>query len=203
MLRLFVAVELDDSCRRELVRAQRSLAAYDRMVRWTPVEQMHLTLKFLGDTPDERVTDICDALRIACEGAQPVEIELRGAGCFPPRGRARVLWIGVGGRVDALRSLHRAIETQLERIGVAPDGRAYQPHLTLGRARGVERDDGLRRAVEQLPVTADRQLVESVALMESQLTDRGAVHRRIGQWRVTGEKYAPDTSRGPSSAANK
>lgn len=201
MPRLFVAVELDESCKRELSRAQRSLARYDRVVRWTLVEQMHLTLKFLGDTPDEQLADICDALHAACDISSPLEIELSGAGCFPPRGLVRVLWIGVGGTIETLRSLHRSIETRLERVGVAPDGRAYQPHLTLGRARGVDRDDGLRRAVQQLSVAPDRQMIESVALMESQLTGRGAVHRRIGHWPLVGSAEAPDVSNGASSAA--
>lgn len=186
MRRLFIAIELGDACRRELVRVRRSLSAFDNAVRWTAIEQLHLTLKFLGELPDERLTEACQRLDSACEGAAPLTVALNGAGCFPPRGGVRVVWVGITGDVESLTRLHGSIEMQFEAIGFPRERRAYTPHVTIGRVRSGKNAVSLREAIGRVNVVPAVQTVESIALMESKLSAAGAIHTRLHHRRLGG-----------------
>jgi len=185
-LRLFVAVELSEACKRALLRTQRLLSAFDRMARWTRAEQMHLTLSFLGETPEDRVASVCSVLEAACGAVGPFEIKMHRAGCFPPRGRVRIVWVGVNAPGDMLNRTQRLIDHRLRQIGMTRDERAFAAHLTIGRVRSDDSDGGLRTAVARVPVARVAQCVSAVALMESNLDSGGAVYMPVGRWPLRG-----------------
>ena len=130
MPRLFVAVDLPEAvCRR--------LAAFCGGVpgaRWLPVEQFHLTLRFIGEVDNGAFDDIAEALDDV--HIEPFSLALSGVGHFPPRGTPRVLWVGVDDGAAAVR-LHDKIETRLQRLGLEPDARRFHPHITLARLKGA------------------------------------------------------------------
>jgi 2'-5' RNA ligase len=141
--RLFVGVPLPDDAAAtvaaivEGVRAQ-PLPAGARDVRWVRLDGLHLTLRFLGPTPEERIADTEAAvLSVAHAIDAPIELELAGAGTFPPVGRPRTIWIGVAGDTEALERLGRRTEEALVAAGWPPDARPFRPHLTLARSDGV------------------------------------------------------------------
>ena len=134
-MRGFVAVFPPPEVREALTRAARGLPVVGK-VRFTPPANVHLTLKFLGDVSQEDLARVAEALEPLRERYEPFEAGISGFGAFPSPGKARILWAGVGEGADRLRALARDVEESLEPLGFEPEGRAYVPHLTLGRARG-------------------------------------------------------------------
>jgi 2'-5' RNA ligase len=135
-VRAFIAVTLPAEVRVAVERVQRELKAAVRgnAVRWTPSEQVHLTLKFLGNVAADSLPDLESAVRHACADAAPFELTAGGLGAFPSEQRPRVLWVGVGGEVEALRQLEQAVARETAAWGERED-KPFHPHLTLGRVK--------------------------------------------------------------------
>jgi RNA 2',3'-cyclic 3'-phosphodiesterase len=104
-----------------------------KVVRWTNPEGIHLTLKFLGDTPEGKVQAVTQGMLAAAAGFEPFELRVAGFGCFPNPRRARVLWVGVPDLPKPLAGVQRAIDLQMARLDFARETRPFSPHLTLGR----------------------------------------------------------------------
>ena len=104
--------------------------------KWVEPQNMHLTLKFLGDLPRTRIQPLTDAVNRAVQGEPRFEIALRGAGAFPSPARPRVLWVGVSEGADRVARLSRSIDESTMASGFAPADKAFRPHLTIGRVRG-------------------------------------------------------------------
>ena len=114
------------------------LPAGARDVRWVRLDGLHLTLRFLGPTPEERVEPTIAAVDQAVESVSgPIDVELAGSGTFPLGRHPRTLWIGVATGVGPLSELAAATESALVRAGWPPDGRPFRAHLTLARSDGV------------------------------------------------------------------
>ena len=135
-IRTFVAMEPPAGLRSALagVPAAASLPA-TASVRWTPPENLHLTLRFLGDTPEEQLAPLADALDAIAAGAASFELELGAAGVFPDARAARVLWVGLVDADRKLRRLRNQVEAAVRGLGWKREGRPFQPHLTLARLR--------------------------------------------------------------------
>jgi 2'-5' RNA ligase len=134
-MRCFVAIELPDAVRGRLADLQARLHDLDRAVRWTRPEQIHITLKFLGDVPDANVPEVCASVARTAAKIPPIPLAVRSVGVFPPRGPARIVWAGIDGPPAGLVTCHRDCEQALADLGFAPEARPFKPHLTLGRAR--------------------------------------------------------------------
>ncbi len=128
-MRVFVALPLPDAARQRLSMLRGGLPG----IRWVPPENMHATLRFIGEADGGVVEDIDVAL--AGIRAPGFTVEIAGAGHFGNGERVRVIWAGVG-RAPGLIHLHGKIERALARIGVAPETRKYTPHVTIGRGKG-------------------------------------------------------------------
>lgn len=194
-VRTFVAVELDDSIRQGLSRIQSDLRRHleERSIRWVRPEGIHLTLNFLGDVPAGHLDSIGKALALACRHLGPFEVRPAGLGCFPNMQRPRVIWVGLTGDVASLLELQKATTSALEELGLAPEGRAYSPHLTLGRVRQETR--GRERAVIGACVQKanasdlDAMRVEIVSLMRSDLSHQGARYHRLEGFPLEGGRH--------------
>lgn len=134
-MRTFVAIFPPPEVRKKLLRTARRLRIIGE-VRWTKTENVHLTLKFLGEVPEESLDRIGGALREVAGRHGGFEVEAGGFGAFPSMEKARVLWAGVGEGAAPLRDLAGDVENALEPLGFGGEDRAYTPHITLGRARG-------------------------------------------------------------------
>ncbi len=143
-------------------------------VRWTRPENVHLTLKFLGDIREEVLNDLCAALEETCRHHAPFDVGLTGLGAFPSARRARILWAGVGAGSERLCSLATDVDAAFAPLGFEREGRPYVPHLTLGRVRGRPASFDLSRASVNLGFRAQR-----AELVESTLTEEGAVYRTV------------------------
>jgi RNA 2',3'-cyclic 3'-phosphodiesterase len=176
-MRCFVAIELSSAVRARLADLQKRLAPLDRDVRWTRPEQIHLTVKFLGEVPDGDVPGVCDVAAQIASGYAPFEIEVRGTGCFPPRGSARIVWAGLGQLPNELVDCHREIEQAYAKIGFKPEDRPFHPHLTIGRVRDPRGSHAVRPVVDQQQQFAGGTVaVNELLVFQSILESSGPTH---------------------------
>jgi len=138
--RLFVAVPLSDkatSAVAEVVDRIRSDEPEGRGVRWVRLEGLHVTLRFLGPTPETRVPDLAAAVAAIARDSEPFTVAIRGAGAFPPTGRPRTIWLDIRDGVTELEGLAARLDDRLVHAGWERERRPFRAHLTLARADGV------------------------------------------------------------------
>ncbi|MBI4328991.1 MAG: RNA 2',3'-cyclic phosphodiesterase [Chloroflexi bacterium] len=190
--RAFVAIELPRSVLQELERLQAALRQREaRGVRWVPVEGIHLTLQFLGETPQEKAEEIVEALQRVARDHSSFSLSLGRLGAFPPHGPARVLWVGLEGATDSLVALQRDATSALRALRLPTENRGFSPHLTLGRVRQGARLDTERLYSGASPPSSIPFRVEGVSLMQSELSPSGAHYIRRG-WAKLGEALSSD-----------
>jgi 2'-5' RNA ligase len=187
-VRAFIALNLPRTVQAALAEFQREWRAAlpGEGVRWTQPEQIHLTLRFLGNAARSELGDLEQALARGCQGLGPFTVCARGAGCFPDLRRPRILWAGFGGALTALQDLHAALARETARWG-EPEEQAFHPHLTLGRVKQPDRRlaHALARHLEQ---TGARDFgswpVEQVDLMQSELSSAGPRYTALATVRL-------------------
>lgn len=191
-IRTFIAVELDAPMRDALAGLQERIRrALGPPMRWVKPEGMHLTLKFLGQTPEDLVPSIADALAAAARRSRPFTIDLGNPGGFPNTRRPRVLWAAVRGDLDALADLRQNVEEMVAPLGFPTEDRAFRPHLTLGRAAGDVRIAPERWSAAGLDADPVGQTVRHVALMKSDLGPGGARYTRLHAAALESQSSAP------------
>jgi 2'-5' RNA ligase len=174
MHRLFVAIRPPAAIRRLLLGAMGGISG----ARWQSEDQLHLTLRFIGEVDPHRADDVHAALGAVHQA--PFEIALSGIGTFERRGQAETVWAGVAPH-EPLKSLHKKIDAALVRVGVAPDERAYLPHITLARLRRGSGHVG--NLLEQSGALASPPFpVADFALYESTLTPEAAVYSIVERY---------------------
>jgi RNA 2',3'-cyclic 3'-phosphodiesterase len=187
MNRLFVAIAIAPAVGAEVARAVAQVRGLAPRARWASGEAAHLTLAFHGAVADDLVPAVADAVRWAAARHRPFMLEVRGAAVFGSPRRPRVLWMGVGGEVAALAAVQSDVAASLERVGLAPEDRAFHPHLTLARARDQRGDPGLAACARAL---ADARLgaqpVTAIVLYESRLGHDGARHHALARGELAG-----------------
>ena len=176
-LRLFVAVDLPGGVKEGIRGLQDGLPG----ARWTPVDQLHLTLRFIGATGRsqfERIKEVLAAVR-----CPPFPLKVRGVGRFPPGGFPRILWVGVA-EAETLAPLHREVERALDGAGLEPDDRRFSPHITVARIKEPHRAAVVAWLERHGGFVAPPFPVHEFHLYSSVLSAAGAVHRREGSWRL-------------------
>ena len=177
-VRAFIAIALPQILVVRLKQIQQQLqsGANGDAIRWTKPDQLHLTLKFLGDVHEDGVNDLKSALTCACERQTPFQLTLEGLGCFPNARLPRVVWVGINDELEPLRRLQMEIDQQTQGFGDHTEERAFRPHLTIGRVK--VQGKGARRvgeAVEQAAVgRVGAWTVSEIKLMQSRLSPQGA-----------------------------
>lgn len=172
-MRLFVAIELTAEMRDALHEVQKALGRVADGVRWVRPEQLHLTVKFLGEAPDGEVPRVAEAVARSAARSRPFEMQLTECGCFPPRGPVRIVWVGTHDESGALQECVDAVEEELEGVGFPRESRAFSAHLTIGRAKEGRSSGEVRTAVEGGKVKPVRQSVGELTLMSSVLSPKG------------------------------
>lgn len=175
-MRLFVAIWLDDQVRTSLRRLQDTLRPRCPGVRWTSPEQLHITVKFLGEVEDRRVPDIVAGLEEAAELCKPFDLRVVNVGCFPPRGEVRIVWAGVEDTDRVLAGGAGVLDAALEVVGFARETRPFSPHITIGRVRSDGSLGRLRSVVEKAQAGPEEQRVVEWRLMSSVMSSRGSVY---------------------------
>ena len=179
IMRLFVAVEIDEGLKDKLVEIQAKL--FEPAVKLVERQNLHVTLKFIGEVPDERVAEIREAL----QGVKtlPFEVEIGGLGTFPPDSdRINVVWVDCKG---PLAELAAKVEEALKPLGFARDERGFSSHLTLARVK--QKPERLAGVVKELAsALVGKQLVNCFVLKRSTLTPQGPIYEDIEVYKLGG-----------------
>ena len=176
-IRSFIAFNLPSDILDHASSLQSDLKARGLRLRWVRPQNLHLTLKFLGDIPTAIVDDVGHALRHASRGAAPLALTVQGMGAFPSIRRARVLWIGLGGQIEELELLYSRIEDELANLGLAREKRGFKAHLTLARIKEPVAPQQLSAAVQEVGSYAPRSFWgRQLILYKSDLRPQGAVY---------------------------
>jgi RNA 2',3'-cyclic 3'-phosphodiesterase len=192
-MRLFIALDIDDGIRERLALFLDGVRGFAPDARWARPESLHVTLKFIGERPEETLDDVKRAL--AEVNAGPVDLTFRGYGFFPGAKAARVFWIGIESGL-LLASLAKSIDEAMIKLGVPKDDHAFSPHLTLARGGGAsgaprhQKDDrpNLRfvRLQEKLAAMSTPEFGTMTArefcLYKSQLSSSGSRYTKIAQF---------------------
>jgi 2'-5' RNA ligase len=172
-VRAFLAADLSADARAGLARSLENLReAEGSDVRWSEPSTLHLTLKFCGEVPQERVDELIERCAPRVRGIAPFDVEIAGLGAFPNARQARVVWAGITAGAGELARLARKLDAACARLGIERERRPYQPHLTLGRLR-----EPRRVAIERLvPPSGIAFRVADIVCFQSRLSPRGAEH---------------------------
>ncbi len=181
VIRAFIAVELASEITSQLEQVSAGLKQQLQgvAVRWVPVRNIHLTLKFLGDVSTSNLDMLKKILQTEAGGHRPFTIEVSGLGAFPSLQRPRVIWVGVEAPPE-LSTIQRGIENEMARLGYAREDRPFSPHLTLGRVGRSATPQDVRLISQVLKSSNVGRLgtspVAAVHLFSSDLRPEGAVY---------------------------
>ena len=184
VMRLFVAIELSEAVRKSLVATQTNLKRKCPNVRWTSTEQLHLTVKFLGEVADKDVPAVCDAVLQAAAKSAPFRMQTGACGCFPARGEVRIVWVQAEESGGHLINAAKEVEAHLEPLGFPPENRPFAAHITIGRAREDRSRGELRKAVEAFGGKIVEQDVSSLVVMSSVPSAQGSTYTVVSRARL-------------------
>jgi 2'-5' RNA ligase len=183
-MRLFLAIELPDPIRQSILRLAKTLRRFDvpekSLIRR---ENLHLTLKFIGEVTDPAVSPMCDVLR---QIPTPASFRLQPShlGCLPERGEVRIISVGLDGQLDLLQSLYEGIESASSSLGLRKEGRRFHPHITVARLRKTL-PSSARQELERIPLPDSAGMefdVREFVLMQSVFEPAGVRYLRVARF---------------------
>ncbi len=184
-MRTFVAIELDKEIKDTLSAFIQKLDTGERNIRWIKSQGMHLTLKFLGEVSEDKISDVKTVMGNIVPDFSPFHLRFNGTGTFPPQARIpRIVWIGIE-KNETLHMIHTRIEKELHKIHFPKENRKFQPHLTLGR---VKEPHNLDKVIERLDQNRNTEfgtmVVDRIMLFKSTLKPTGAEYTMLSEFHL-------------------
>lgn len=183
-IRTFIAIDLPDEVKAYLTAVSKELSRQlpKGAVRWVKPEQMHLTLRFLGDTAVSQLNLLYDTLDTNLAEAKPFTLKLSQLGAFPNKERPRVIWVGIGGEMKALNLTQSQVVQAVTSLNFPPDKLKFKPHLTLGRVKNL---DGFKNKKWGGRVESLAFGVTAVHLIQSELNQSGPIYKTLHSINLT------------------
>ncbi len=182
-IRSFIAIPLDLAVQKTAARLVKRLAADKDGIKWVPTDNLHLTLKFLGDVDNVEVPKVCQYIEQACADIETIELTFSGALALPSREKTRMIGVHIDEPGGQLVKLVSNLERLLADLGFKPESRDYVPHLTLGRTRAGSRrasEEVLQRLEKETNAQLGTMRAEAVILMGSFLEKSGPSYQVMG-----------------------
>ena len=180
IVRTFIAIEIPENILSDIRELQQNLRHFGIDIRWIRPENIHLTLKFLGDVPAANIDGIFRAISKAAEKVSSISLKAKGIGMFPGIKHPRVLWVGLDGQLDDLMRLQKTVDANLKDMGFPLERRPFKGHLTIGRIKVKLNTKTFGDALttfgnfETQTFTADK-----ITVFKSELKPQGAVYTRL------------------------
>ena len=188
-MRTFIAIELSDQIRESLAQIQSHLKYSGADVKWVEKNNIHLTLRFLGEVAEEKCAKIKSILDEIGKSTKQFEISIKDIGAFPNINYSRVIWVGLDKGAVESKALAEKIDEEVLKIGFQKETRPFAAHLTIGRVRSPKNKEALKEKIASYslqPTVHSPQLISSVALFQSTLTPKGAVYTKLHETKLTG-----------------
>jgi RNA 2',3'-cyclic 3'-phosphodiesterase len=173
-IRLFVAVSISEQSRNAVSNLVENFRSESPGVRWVKPENLHLTLKFLGDVEESRLSSLKNALDSSVSDLRLFQFDLTNLGCFPNIKRPRVLWVGIEDESNQLVRLHKNIEEQFFKVDFPKEKRRFQPHLTVARIKDSRNSNLFLSEFQSYNLGQFTVDVADVLLIKSDLRQSGA-----------------------------
>jgi len=179
-MRTFIAVGISSEAREKIAQIQAEFRKGDPDVKWVEPKNLHITLKFLGEVGEEKLSGVIEKTSFAVSGISNFRVHLWGLGSFPNLRSPRVVWVGVNEGKTELKNLSERIEENLSYLGFAKEKREFSSHLTIGRVRSPRGRGKLTKKIEDRErYDVGEFSVDRVLVMESQLSSKGPTYRII------------------------
>lgn len=176
MIRAFIAIELSEEAKKALAELQAEFIKSEADVKWVKPENIHITLKFLGNITEEQKEKIQEILDDNLKGFNSFKIGLQGVGAFPKPNYPRVVWVGTTGE-EQLKPIAKLIDEKINKLGFPKEERAFKSHLTFARVRSGRNKDKLTEALKKFEAFSGPEfLVDAVCLLQSALTPQGSIY---------------------------
>ncbi len=180
-VRTFIAIELPEAVVAKLASLQDRLQGSGARVKWVNRDNLHLTLKFLGDVEYERVSEISQVIGGAVADITPFSVSVKGTGTFPRgSGAPRVVWAGLEGDTGQIEKMHSRLNEKLVRFGVPYEKRRFSPHITIGRVKSASGSRNLIADLQDFRTSDFGQVdVSELVFMMSELTGKGPIYTAL------------------------
>lgn len=176
LMRTFIALELSEEVKKELSRIQEELKKADADIKWAKPDNIHLTLKFLGNVGDDKIEEIKKVLNGVSSQKRPFEINLSKPGAFPNPNYPRVIWVGIEKNSLEVEKIAQAVEGDLEKLEFPAENRPFSAHLTLGRVKSATNRDKLKQLLLSVGVRPKSCSIDKITLFQSTLTPKGPIY---------------------------
>jgi len=189
-MRLFIAMPLTPPIEESLGKVVQELRHDNSTVKWVRPENIHLTLRFLGETAETLAPDIIDTIQHTASEFQPVPVTIAKLGGFPSLNRARVIWAGLEGETIILTRIADHIQQAVRALGFEPDNKPFRAHLTLGRVRrGRSLPREVISRIDRYELPMMKLVLDRIVLYESKLTPSGPIYERLHESSLTEERF--------------
>lgn len=179
-VRLFIAIEIADAIRENLSKFQNDLKKTSTDVKWVAPENLHITLKFIGATDEEKIDDIITVINQSVINIKPFDLCYSGAGTFPAGKNPRVVFARAVDSNDVLVSLYERLNNQLSTLGITSDERKFEAHVTVGRIKTHKNIKKLMDCVSSYrEFTFGKENIKHLVLMKSDLSREGPTYTRL------------------------
>jgi len=179
MIRTFIAIELPVEVKQVVRQIQDQLGESVKGVRWVKQENIHLSIKFLGNVEENKIKDIATAVKNAVKDSSVMTLKMGHLGIFPNEKRPRILWLGIEGDVREFMSMSKNCELELTKLGFEKDAREKIPHITVGRIRSSKKQKGLVNIIKDIPIKSVKFKTDTLKLMRSELNQNGAIYTNL------------------------
>lgn len=182
-MRAFLAVDLDESLQDKISEVQKQIGDVNAQIKFVEPENLHFTLKFLGEISKEKAEKISAMIEGKIGNYAPFVISIKGTGVFPHPGYVRVVWLGVEDSGPYSR-IQRDLDEEFVKMGFKKE-RSYVPHLTIGRVKGAQNKEALLSKINELEdVVIGDMNVDQLVLKESELTPAGPIYTNLKEFKL-------------------
>jgi 2'-5' RNA ligase len=190
-IRSFLAFELPLEIKNVVVRVSEELRQSTLNARWVKVDNIHLTVVFMGNIETEDIPAIARGVKEVCQAFGPFDLSLKGIGCFPNRRNPRVIWLGLDGDLEPMSDFRDALQGHLTGFGIKEEKRKFKPHLTLGRFRKPKKTDSKENQLlsKYEDISSSVCSLKELILFKSDLKPAGAVYTKVETWPLTGDRW--------------
>lgn len=184
-VRTFIAIELNESARRRLEEIQTELKKIDADIKWVNPKMIHLTLKFLGDVPQNDLDKVCAAIEEGLRDFSKFKFQINSLGCFPPKDLPRIIWAGIDAGSDLLKQIAETLSTHVSAFCEEKNDKEFSAHITLGRVRSNKNVMRLVNLIKTAPPKlSEAQNIDHVTLFKSDLTPSGPIYSIIKTFKL-------------------
>ncbi|GJQ59877.1 MAG: RNA 2',3'-cyclic phosphodiesterase [Candidatus Scalindua sp. AMX11] len=189
-LRLFIAIEIEKRIKERILEFLNQLKETDVRIRWMAYENLHVTVKFIGDVDPIILPSLVKSLESVASRCRPFRIQIGNVAVFPTAKRPRILFVGLGDKENNLVNIFEEVETEIEEFGIKRELRKYVGHITIGR---IKSQKNIHKILELLPSYSDRffgqETVNHITLKQSELTPKGPIYSTLNRFTLYKNEY--------------